>query len=350
MKKLNERATVSLLRCVECPDRPRLSDIRVGDRLVLRCPRQHEFEVTGGVARMLRAPLRESLARATAVDAVTESKRRTAASFGYEWTHFATLRPQWEKNFLDYMSPHGKDFFRDKLVLDAGSGMGRHAFHAAANGAAVVAVDLGDAIEVTQRNTRDLDVLPVQADLYDLPFADGTFDFVYSLGVLHHLPDPGVALRELTRVCRSGGEVHIYVYWRHERGIRNALLQLVTAARRVTTRLPHALMRALAYPIAAVAYALFVVPARVLGAFPPARELARSLPLAGYADYPFMVCVNDQFDRFSAPLEHRYSAGELKAWLTREGLRDIHLSANYGWVAGGTKPGVAPAGTSDRAT
>lgn len=283
--------------------------------------------------------MRAALADGAETDPVSESKRRTAASFGYEWSHFSALRPQWERNFLDYMTPHARDFFRGKLVLDAGSGMGRHAYHAATSGADVVAVDLGDAIQVTERNTRGLGrVLPVQADLFDLPFEDSTFDFVYSLGVLHHLPDPPAALRELIRVVRPGGEVHVYVYWRHERGIRRALITLVTAARRVTTRLPYGVTRTLSYPIAAAVYALFVIPARVLGAFPPTRELARSLPLAGYAEYPFIVCVNDQFDRFSAPLERRYSAAELKEWLTREGLRDVHMSANYGWVAGGTKP------------
>lgn len=332
----------TLLRCAECVDRPTLE--RSGeDASVLRCKRGHDYSVTGGVARMLRADLRGVLKASSTRDPVADAKRRTAASFGYEWSHFSELRPEWARNFEKYMAPHSLDFFSGKLVLDAGSGTGRHAFHAAKSGADVIAVDLGDAIDVTERNTRDLgNVLPVQADLYDLPFADGTFDFVYSLGVLHHLPDPSIALRELIRVVRPGGEVHVYVYWRHERGVLGALLALVTVARRLTIHLPYVVLRLLAYPIAALAYAFFVIPARILGRFAPTRSLARSLPLAGYAEYPFIVCVNDQFDRFSAPLERRYTASELREWLTREGLDVTHMTANYGWVAGGERRADRP--------
>lgn len=237
------------------------------------------------------------------------------------------------------MDPHGPEFFRGKLVLDAGCGTGRHAHHAARYGADVVAADLGPAIEVAQRNNAALEnVLAVQADLYDLPFADGTFDFAYSLGVLHHLPDPEGAFRELLRVVRPGGDVTIYVYWRRRGPVGRALLGLVTAARTVTTRLPHPLLHALAYPAALAALILFVTPARLLATVPALRERARGLPLAGYTDYPFMVLVNDQFDRFSAPLERRYTEREVRDWLDREGLTSVYVRPNYGWVAGGRKP------------
>jgi len=337
---------VALLRCVECAGRDPLEQDSLDGRPVLRCPHGHTYPFADGTARILRVSLRDSMARGGSGDAAEEAKRRTAASFGYEWRHFADLRPEWERNFLAYMAPHGHEFFPGKLVLDAGSGAGRHAYYAARDGADVVAVDLGPAIDVTRRNTADLaNILAVQADLYDLPFADGTFDFAYSIGVLHHLPDPEAAFRQLLRVVRPGGEVGIYVYWRHEHGVRGALLRLVTAARRVTTRLPHPVLHLLSYPIAAVATALFVWPARLLARIPPLREVALRLPLAGYMHYPFIVCVNDQFDRFSAPLERRYTEAEVRAWLGREGLEDVHVLANYGWVAGGRKPGGGGAET-----
>jgi len=50
------------------------------------------------------------------------------------------------------------------------------------------------------------------------------------------------------------------------------------------------------------------------------------------------VCVNDQFDRFSAPIERRYTRLEVTQWLERAGLQDIEIRSNFGWVGSGRKP------------
>jgi hypothetical protein len=63
--------------------------------------------------------------------------------------------------------------------------------------------------------------------------------------------------------------------------------------------------------------------------------VADVLPLQTYADYPFGVLVNDQFDRFSAPLEERYEREEVKAMLERAGCSQIVVLSNHGWVADG---------------
>ena len=130
-------------------------------------------------------------------------RERTADSFAYEWQQFGALRDQWRRNFLDYMQPHAPESFAGQLVLDVGTGSGRHAFHAAEL-AQVVAVDLGRSIDVA-RSSLPASVLTVQADAEQLPFAPGSFDFVMSIGVLHHLPDPQRALNRLVPLARPGG-------------------------------------------------------------------------------------------------------------------------------------------------
>jgi hypothetical protein len=121
----------------------------------------------------------------------------------------------------------------------------------------------------------------------------------------------------------------------------------VTAARRVTVRLPHRLLHALCVPLAAVLAVAFVWPYRAMRRVPRLRRLAGALPLKTYADYPFGVLVNDQFDRFSAPLERRYTRAEAAAMLQRAGLSDVSVIANHGWVADGRatvsgRPGSPP--------
>jgi len=74
----------------------------------------------------------------------------------------------------------------------------------------------------------------------------------------------------------------------------------------------------------------------MLARFGPTRGLAEKFPLRIYADYPVRVIVNDQFDRFSAPIENRYRRDEVAAWFTRSGLVETAILPGYGWRAVGT--------------
>lgn len=263
----------------------------------------------------------------------------TAESFGFEWTHFPEMYAEWERNFRDYFTPHTSESLRGRRILDAGCGSGRHAYHAAMNGAEVWAVDLGLAVEVAQgNNAGNNQVKVVEADLHRLPFAPESFDLVYSIGVLHHLPDPESVFRGLLKHVKPKGWIHLYLYWKPEgQPFKRLLLAGVTAIRRITTRIPHRLLYGLSYPAAAIAFAGFVWPYRLLSAAGLSR-IAERLPMKQYAQYPFRVCVNDQFDRFSAPIEYRYTRREVTEWFERAGLEKISVAPNFGWVATGRRP------------
>jgi SAM-dependent methyltransferase len=245
---------------------------------------------------------------------------------------------EWERQFLDYMQPHGPEFFRGKKVLDAGCGNGRFAYYAAKYGAEVWAIDLGPAVEVARHNTESVNVHAVQADLHNPPFAFESFDFIYSIGVLHHLPDPEIAFRNLLRFLKPGGEVQIYLYWKPERRpIKTLLLSAVAGARQVTTRLPHSAVHVLAYPTAVAAFIFFVWPYRIMKRVPSLQGVAEELPMKQYASFPFRVCVNDQLDRLSAPIENRYTRADVHDWLARAALESPVIGENFGWVATGRK-------------
>ncbi len=297
------------------------------------------FPIINGIPRLMVSPFREALlgnGSATGTDAL---QVETALSFGYEWQQFPEMYDQWEKIFLDYMQPHPADFLRGKKVLDAGCGSGRFAYWAAKFGAEVWAADLGPAVEVAHRNTQSAGkVQVVQSDLHRLPFALESFDFIYSLGVLHHLPDPEKAFQDLLRYLKPGGDVQIYLYWKPERQpIKWLLLKAVDAARRVTTRLPHSAVYSLAYPWAAAAFLFFVWPYRIMKKVPALQGVAESIPLKQYASFPFRVCVNDQLDRLSAPIENRYTRADVEDWFKRAKLETPQINPNFGWVATGRK-------------
>jgi SAM-dependent methyltransferase/uncharacterized protein YbaR (Trm112 family) len=316
-----------MLRCIECR-----GALELAGTDAIRCVEcGRRYPIVAGSPVMLRRDSSQS----SHPDA--DLRRRTAESFAYEWDHFGELRPEWERNFRDYLRPHEPEFLRGRLVLDVGAGSGRHSYEAHRLGARVVAVDVGDAILVARRNLPG-DVMTVQADAEELPFEEEAFDFVMAIGVLHHLPDPRRALKSLARFVRPGGHIHIYVYRIPSRGWHRLLLRFVGAARRVTTRMPGPLLRGLSYPIAVTLYAMFVLPYRLSRRVELLERVADAFPLKAYADYPFCVCVNDQFDRFSAPLEWRFTADEVEALLRGVGFTEIVVLDNHGWVGSGRRP------------
>lgn len=273
-------------------------------------------------------------------------QRETARSFGYEWQNFSEILPDYESNFRWYFEGFKPESFENKIVLDAGCGTGRHTYYMAQRAREVVAMDLSQAIEVAARNNRDkTNIHFIQADIYHPPFRPDTFDFIYSLGVLHHLPNPENGFRSLFKLLKTDGFMNIYLYWNleGEAAWRRSLLRLVEGARRITTRMPHALLKKISWVVAASFELAFVRPARIMERFELTRPLAGRVPLGHYRKYSFRVLYTDQFDRFSAPIENRYSRAEVAEWFERAGLKDVVILGGQGWRASGKRTTTTPA-------
>jgi len=117
---------------------------------------------------------------------------------------------------FDRLFPYD-EYANGARILEIGCGMGTMAMNWALNGSNVTAVDLNlTSIEQT-RQRFDLFGLNGdirQMDANELEFADETFDYVYSWGVLHHSPDLAKSLREMMRVLRKGGGFGLMLYSR----------------------------------------------------------------------------------------------------------------------------------------
>lgn len=112
----------------------------------------------------------------------------------------------------------GFDGFKGKRLLEVGCGMGTDLLQFARGGAFCTGVDLTPrSVEISSLHFGLYGMLAdfALADGEQLPFADESFDVVYSNGVLHHTPDTERAVGELHRVLKPGGLARVMLYHRH---------------------------------------------------------------------------------------------------------------------------------------
>jgi 2-polyprenyl-3-methyl-5-hydroxy-6-metoxy-1,4-benzoquinol methylase len=104
----------------------------------------------------------------------------------------------------------------DKKVLDAGCGTGEYSCWYANQGSYVTGVDLSEASlqKASEYAAREgiNNVKFEKQSVLKLNFPDASFDYVASMGVLHHTPDPRAGFEELCRVLRPGGVIVISLY------------------------------------------------------------------------------------------------------------------------------------------
>jgi SAM-dependent methyltransferase len=283
-----------LLVCPDCRRRLTL------DCTAFRCSGcGHNFPVVGGVPRFV-------------------SKAQYASSFGFQWLKHARTQ-------LDGAnSRNSEEFFRSrlglspeeisgKLVLDVGCGMGRFAEVASRFGARVVGVDLSRAVEAAHANLASRgNVQVMQGDVFHLPFAEESFDFIYSIGVLHHTPDCEAAFRCLPRLLKPGGKISIWLYSGYERH----MYYMSELYRKLTTRMPNQLLYGICHAAAPLHYLHYS--AAKLRLKPLAYLLQFFLPMSHHPDWRWRVL--DTFDWYSPKYQSKHTYEEVFRWFEAEGL------------------------------
>ena len=107
--------------------------------------------------------------------------------------------------------------YHGKRVLEVGVGAGTDFLQWARAGSACVGIDLTEAaVRLTRRRLclYGFSAPLLRADVEGLPFADETFDLVYSWGVLHHSEDPQRAVNEIWRILKPNGVFRGMMYHR----------------------------------------------------------------------------------------------------------------------------------------
>ena len=255
--------------------------------------------------------------------------RQTVQSFGDEWNRFSSFTEEETRRagdqYFDIVTPEMAD--ATTVALDLGCGTGRWSKYLSRRVKFIEAVDPGEAVLAAVRHTASCPNIRVtKAGYGSLPFDRESFDFVFSLGVVHHLPDTPAAVREAASMLKPSGWLLLYVYYNLDnRGaLHRVLFGAADGCRRLISRLPRALKFLVCDAIAVCVYAPLVLFARFVKLFD--EDAAKRIPLAYYADKPWKVIRNDSLDRFGTPLEKRFSRAEIQQMLVAAGMAGIHFS------------------------
>ncbi|HET6991751.1 MAG TPA: class I SAM-dependent methyltransferase [Bacteroidia bacterium] len=256
---------------------------------------------------------------------------KTIDSFGAEWNRFASFTQEEIKSagdsYFDIVT--GEMLNENSTALDIGCGTGRWSKYISSRVKFVEAVDPGEAILAAVPFTKSCgNVRITQAGYGNLPFEKGSFDFVFSLGVVHHLPDTQAAIGEAASMLKKGGWLLLYIYYSLD--TRGRLFRFLFAVsdffRKIISKFPKGLKFFTCELIAIFIYLPFVLFAKFIRLF--GGNAWKKVPLSYYAGQPWKVIRNDSLDRFGTPLEKRFSKKEIETMLMNSGLGEIRFSEN----------------------
>ena len=332
--------------CIKCKSKLKLEtflkhDAEIIDGL-LHCTKcKAKYFIINGVPRMLSEELaaeflsqyegffkkyKQSLP--THPDKSKKKMVKTAKGFGYEWKMFSKIHPIYEEQFLDWISPIKKEFFRNKLVLDAGCGKGRHTNFAAKYGAEVIGIDLSEAVDSAYQNTKHLkNAHIVQANIYELPFKESLFDYIYSIGVLHHLPYPQEGFNSLLKYLKKRGPISAWVYGKEN----NGLLRVADPIRMaIFSHLPLPVNVALSWTFTILLWPFMKLLYPAIDKIISSESIKNKLPQWGFFIYlsklNFEIIHSIIFDQMLAPIANYYTRQQFEKWFTEAKLRNVYIT------------------------
>lgn len=263
--------------------------------------------------------------------------------FGDEWSRFDQSElsaADHERMFEDYFHIFPWQRLPAGAVgMDIGCGSGRWAMLAAPKVGTLHVVDpSAEALSVARRNLATAgNVTAHHAGVDELPVPDGSLDFAYSLGVLHHVPDTAAALKASTAKLKTGAPFLVYLYYRFDNRPLwfRAVWKASDLLRRFTSRLPHGTRYAVSQVIAGLVYWPLARTALVAERF---GANVSNFPLCYYRDKDFYVLRTDALDRFGTQLEQRFTRPEIEKMMRDAGLTDVVFSNRQPcWTAVGIK-------------
>lgn len=264
-----------------------------------------------------------------------ELQARTIANFGEQWTSYSDTSGFFGSSdlFNDFFNPLvSTEDVAGRRLAEIGAGTGRFVSVFAKAGAShIVALEPSDAFRVLCEKTaafRDrIDYLHVAGD--QLP-PSGDLDYVFAIGVLHHIPDPKPVLSAAYKALKPGGSMAAWLYGREGNGFYLALVRpMWWLRRRLSQQGLDRFVRAL-YPF----FWVYMTASRVL-----------PLPLSDYMCRVMLPLTPDKrrlviYDQLNPAYAKYYTRDEAHTLLASAGFTDIRMHHRHGisWTVVGRRP------------
>ncbi len=305
--------------------------------LLVNRTRRVLYPIHGGVPRMLTFPTgvarhfvatyRERLERevpglALPAQPPTPGEEDVLRSFSAEWLNYGwNTRTYWDVDAesmfesMRYMLDLDAKPQRGQRYLEVGIGIGGIAdFVARRQGCELIGTDLSYAVDAAYRHFAGNPFLHiVQSSLFAPPVRDGSIDFVYSHGVIHHTYATRAAFDRISRLPKPGGRLYVWVYSPVQESrtlARRVLMGMERALRPVLWRLPGAAQTLALSPI----ILLYVAQKNLLSA-------AGRRSSTGF--YGWREAEHAARDRFTPRFAHRHDDAEVESWFGAAGYRDL---------------------------
>ncbi len=165
---------------------------------------EHKYPITNGIPRFV-------------------SDQKYTESFGFEWGRWSRVQFE-DKDSDPVMKGYTRSYFQKittftpktilgKTIVEFGCGPGRFLDLLRRDGATVIGLEMSSAVDVARKNLGlHKNVLLVQGDILKPPFKKKCFDAGFTIGVLHHTPNPSQGLVNLVLSVKQGGKVAVSVY------------------------------------------------------------------------------------------------------------------------------------------
>lgn len=261
--------------------------------------------------------------------------QQTISDFGSQWTRYTQNEGYYGSTELlqDFFGPLlDLKELQGKTVVDIGSGSGRIINMLLNSGVSkVYAVEPSrDALEVCRKNTSDrIDrVEYLNCEGKDIP--DLSADFVISLGVIHHIPDPLPTIRRAYEVLKPGGKLLIWIY-----GLEgnNLYLKIFTPIRKLTPKLPDWILEILSF-ILNVLLSIYIFLCRFIP-LPQRQYVINVLSKLKWKQRAQVII----FDQLNPTYAKYYSKDEAERLVQSGGFKNLNLYHRHGysWTVCGEK-------------